>query len=259
MRQAQHTGPQNRYVVRAAVRVLDILDLLQHSPDGASLTEVAEAVDVPKSSVFRYLATLESRGYVEQDPGTGTYRFGLAFLPSHTRYLQILEARAKSYLEKLRDRFGETINLAVLDGNRIAYLEIVESQKAMRFAARAGDRDPLHSTALGKAMAATMNQADVIEILKTEGMPQITANTMSEVDEFLAELEAVRAQGYALDDRENEEDGRCVAVAIPGTRTPAAISLSAPAVRFPLDDAREVAEALTETANALARHLGLSE
>lgn len=259
MRPAEGQEGQSRYVVRAAVRVLDILDLLQDSPEGATLSGIATAVDLPKSSVFRYLATLESRGYVEQDPKTGVYRFGLAFLLSHTRYLQILATRAKPYLEKLRDRFEETINLAVLDGHRLAYLEIVESQKAMRFAARPGDRDPIHSSALGKAMAATMDEADVIEILKTEGMPQRTPKTITEIDELLAELEAVRERGYALDDRENEEDGRCVAVPVPGTRAPAAISLSAPAVRFSLEDAREVAQALTETARALATDLGVAE
>ena len=136
----QTDGSSNRYTVRAVLRVLDILDVLQDSIDGASLTEIAEAANLPKSSVFRYLSTLESRSYVEQDPETGDYRFGLAFLPSHTRHLQSLGSRARPYLEKLRDRFQETINLAVLDGTRLSYLQIVESEKAMRLAARTGDR-----------------------------------------------------------------------------------------------------------------------
>jgi IclR family acetate operon transcriptional repressor len=250
---------QGRYSVRSVLRVLDILDLLQRSPDGASLIEITELVELPKSSVFRYLATLESRGYVEQDPATGDYRFGLAFLPSHTRHLQVLGARAKPHLQELRDRFEETINLGLLDGYRIAYLEIVESPKAMRLAARKGDRDPIHSTALGKAVAARLSDADVEEILETEGMPQLTSNTITDPQVFMEELERVRRRGYALDDCENEEDGRCVAVAIPGSRVTAAISLSAPAVRFPLGDVESVADALRDTAQLLAPELGVSD
>ncbi len=249
----------SRYNVRAVLRVLDILDLLQDSMNGASLTDIADAVDLPKSSVFRYLASLESRGYVERDPESGDYRFGLAFLPSHTRHLQSLASRAKPYLEALRDQFQETFNLAILDGTRIAYLQIVESEKAMRFAARTGDRDPIHSSALGKAIAAQMPESEVLNILRAEGMSQLTAATITDERAFLEELEQVRHRGFALDERENEEDGFCVAVAIPKARIRAAISLSAPAVRFPEEDVRDVAEALTETAAALARDMGIAE
>lgn len=256
---AQADDNQSRYSVRAVLRVLDILDVLQDSIDGASLTEIAEAANLPKSSVFRYLSTLESRSYVEQDPETGDYRFGMAFLPSHTRHLQSLGSRARPYLEKLRDRFQETINLAVLDGTRLSYLQIVESEKAMRLAARTGDRDPIHSSALGKVIAARMPESEVLEILRTEGMPQLTAATITEEAALLEELKRVRQRGFALDDRENEEDGRCVGVAIPGARIRAAISMSAPAVRFRLEDVGEVTDALTETAAALAKDLGIAE
>lgn len=259
MNQARGTEErESRYVVRAAARVLDILDLLKTAPEGASLSEIAVSVDLPKSSVFRYLATLGSRGYVEQDDA-GIYRFGLALLLSNPRYRQILAARAKPYLEKLRDRFQETINLAVLDGNRITYLEIVESQRAMRFAARPGDRDPIHSSALGKAIASTLGEVRVREILEAEGMPKRTPHTITDVEGLLGELEVTRKRGYALDNRENEEDGRCVAVPIPGTATPAALSLSAPAVRMSLEEVGEVAEALIDAAGALAGDLGVAE
>jgi IclR family acetate operon transcriptional repressor len=129
----------------------------------------------------------------------------------------------------------------------------------MRLAARTGDRDPLHSTALGKAIAAQMPEPEVLDILRTEVMPQLTAATITDERTFLEQLEQVRQKGFALDNRENEEDGRCVAVAIPGARIRAAISMSAPAVRFPMEDVREVADALTETAAALARDIGIAE
>lgn len=225
-------GGGDRYAVRAVVRVMDILDLLQDSSDGRSLVEVSEAVDLPRSSTYRYLSTLESRGYVQRDAPTGFYRFGLAFLPSHGRHLEVLAVRARPVMEELRDRLGETINLGVLDGNRVVYLEILESNKAVRLAARRGDRDPIHSTALGKAIASRISTDEVVAILTAEGMPKRTSQTFTDEAGYMGELEKIRAQGFAFDLGENEEDGRCVAVPFQNSRVLAAISLSAPAARL---------------------------
>jgi IclR family transcriptional regulator, acetate operon repressor len=238
-------GGGDRYAIRAVVRVMDILDLLQDSPDGRSLVEVSEAVDLPRSSTYRYLSTLESRGYVQRDGASGAYRFGLAFFPSHDRHLEVLAARARPVMEELRDRLGETINLAVLDGNRVIYLEILESNKAVRLAARRGDRDPIHSTALGKAIASLISLDAVVAILAAEGMPKRTPQTLTDAASYLAELDKVRAQGFALDLGENEEDGRCVAVPLQDSRVLAAMSLSAPAARLDSDVIESIAAELT--------------
>jgi IclR family acetate operon transcriptional repressor len=256
MRQANRPFGDSPYAVRAVLRVLDILDVLQNSSDGIPLPQLAEAVGLPKSSIFRYLCTMEARGYVARDPATGNFRFGRAFLPSHTRRLQVMAARSRPLLHRLRDRFAETINLGVLDGNRVAYLEIAESAQAIRFATRKGDRDPVHSSALGKAICSQLPKNQVEAILETEGMPQRTSRTITDPDVFLREVAVVREVGFAIDNGENEEDGRCVAVPIRGGRVPAAISLSAPAQRFSLDRAEEVAVALREVAEHMVQELG---
>lgn len=240
-----------RYSVRAAVRVMDILDLLQDSPDGRSLLEVSDALALPRSSAYRYLSTLETRGYVQRDDATGLYRFGLAFLPSHGRHLDVLAVRARPVMEELRDRLGETINLGVLAGNRIVYLEILESNKAVRLAARRGDRDPIHSTALGKAIASRMSTDAVMAILAAEGMPKRTSKTITDEARYLRELEKVRRQGFAFDVGENEEDGRCVAVPFHNGRLLTAISLSAPAGRLEADLMEDIANELKSAAERI--------
>jgi IclR family transcriptional regulator, acetate operon repressor len=244
-------GGGDRYAVRAVVRVMDILDLLQHSPSGRSLLEVSEAAGLPRSSTYRYLSTLETRGYVQRDGSSGLYRFGLAFLPSHGSHLEVLAARARPVMEELRDRLGETINLGVLDGNRVVYLEILESNKAVRLAARRGDRDPIHSTALGKAIASRIGRDEVVAILAAEGMPKRTSKTITNKARYLSELDKVRAQGFALDLGENEEDGRCVAVPFANGRVIAAISLSAPAPRLEVDLMEGIAAELTSAARRI--------
>jgi IclR family acetate operon transcriptional repressor len=154
-------------------------------------------------------------------------------------------------MEELRDRLGETINLGVLDGNRVVYVEILESNKAVRLAARRGDRDPIHSTALGKAIASRLSSDAVVAILAAEGMPKRTSKTLTDEAGYLAELDKVRAQGYAFDLGENEEDGRCIAVPFRNSRVLAAISLSAPAARMGDGLMADVAGELMSAANRI--------
>jgi IclR family acetate operon transcriptional repressor len=246
----------NTYSIRAAQRVCDILDLLQQRPDGVALPHVAEVTGLPKSSAFRYLATLESRRYVERDPVSGDYRLGLAFLRLQARRLDLLAQRARPWLEALRDRFEETINLGLLDGTRVVYLDIVESPKSMRLAARPGDRDHVHATALGKAIAAQLPEDQVKAIVTSSDMPALTPHTITDEARFFDELARVREQGYAVDNGENEPDGRCVGVPIVGSRFPAALSFSAPVSRFSIGQVEEVATALKEVAAALADDFG---
>lgn len=240
------------YTVRAVQRVCAILNLLQESVDGVPLNTVASTTDLPKSSAFRYLWTLENHRYVERDPETGMFRLGLGFVGMQSRHLEVLRERARPWLEKLRDEHDETANLGILEGNSIIYLDIVESKRSVRLAANRGDRDPLHSTALGKAIAAHLPEERVREMLGQTDMRARTANTITTVDGYLDELAKVRRVGYAVDNGENELDGRCVAVPLLGTRLPAALSLSAPAARFPVQDVEKAAESLKDVAAQIA-------
>lgn len=250
--QVRHTDGSDRYTIRAVERVCDILDLLQRSSGATSLARVASVVKLPKSSAFRYLSTLELRRYVQRNLSTGDYEVGLALLPLQTHRIELLRRQAMPYMAALRDRFGETINLGVLDRGRIFYIEIAESPRGVRLAARRGDRDPIHSTALGKAIAASLSEDQVRSILNSEGMPQLTDRTIVEPDAYLRALAEVRQQGYAVDDGENESDGRCVAVPMGGTNFRAGLSLSAPAMRFSLDSVPAIVSALQQAARTIA-------
>lgn len=211
---------------------------------------------MPKSSAFRYLWTLEAHRYVERDPESGRFTLGLGFVGMQSRQLEVLRQRTRPWLEKLRDEHGETVNLGILDGDSVIYLDIVESRRAVRLAVNRGDREFLHSTALGKAIAAHLPETRVREILNGTGMPRRTANTITTVEDYVAELAKVNRNGYALDDGENELDGRCVAVPMLGTRLPTAVSLSAPAARFPLQQVEEVAASLRDVAEQITTEAG---
>jgi DNA-binding IclR family transcriptional regulator len=148
--------------------------------------------------------------------------------------------------------------LGVLDGTRILYLEVIESKKAMRFSARRGDRDSLHSSALGKAIAVQLPESEVRRILEVEGMPRLTSHTITDPDAFLRVLDEVRARGFSTDIGESEEEARCVAVPLrlPLPATRAAISVSSPAARFAAEDAASVAAKLKAVAEEIATAIG---
>lgn len=236
------------YSIRSVQRVCDILDLVQSHPDGLSLMDFAQATELPKSSVFRYLATLEQRGYVERTD-SGDYRLGLSLSGER---IDAMARRLRPQLEHLRDTLGETVNLGLLDGDRVAYLETVESRASIRNAPRPGEREVIHATALGKVLAANMVPSAVEAILKREGMAQLTPHTIATVPDFMAELDRVRQQGFAVDDEENEIGGRCVAVAVPGTTLPVAVSLSAPISRLPREEVARVAATLSSVISRAA-------
>jgi len=235
--------------IRAVHRVCDILDALQESEDGLSLSALARDVKLAKSSVFRYLQTLERRGYIERHPD-GTYRVA-SIQPARPTDLSRLVGIAVPYLEQIRDELGETVNLGKLEQDCVRYAAIVESRRAVRLSARSTDRDPLHATALGKAIATTLPSSRIAAILERSGMPSITSATITDEEMFFQALSSVRELGYAVDDREHSSDGVCIAVPLFVRPILAALSLSAPAVRLPPPMFPKVAARLEQAAAAI--------
>jgi IclR family transcriptional regulator, acetate operon repressor len=230
---------------RSVARTCAILRLIARGGDeGVALIDVAQATDLPKSSAHRYLHVLEGEGFVARDLHNGHYRLGLGFISLQAGHVERLIQRTRPFLTRIRDQFDETVNLGMLIGHNIVYLDILESPRAMRLAARKGDTEAIHSTALGKAIAATLPDKDVLELLRRTGMRKLTSRTITTPEDFLRELQHVRQAGYAIDDRENEEEGRCVAIYVPGLNTPTAISLSGVASRFSIENAHDVANSL---------------
>ena len=242
------------YHIRAVQRVCDILDHLRDSAEGATLPDLAAVVRLPKSSVFRYLATLEARRYVERDTA-GLYRLGIAFVPPQQHQIGILADLVRPYLEQLQETLGETASLGVLDGGRVVLADVVESRRAVRLTATPGEHAALHATALGKAISAKLPDGRVRKLLTAEGMSPLTGNTITDTDSFLEDVAQVRRRGFALDDGESDSDGRSIAVPVDGTSVKAAMAVSAPAGRLPLERAAELADSLTRLSRRFSAEL----
>lgn len=247
-RQLESTSHQSP--LRAVHRVCDILDTLQEADAAISLSSLARAVDLPKTSAFRYLQSLEARHYVQRTPA-GAY-VAVPVRPLAPTDVNRLVDSATPYMEKLRDECDETINLAKLEHHYVRYVAIVESRQALRLSARRSDHEALHATALGKAIATMLPESRILSILAHAGMPRLTEHTITEPDRFLAEVISARTLGYAIDNCENESDGICIAVPVIAPPLATALSVSAPTTRLSSSMFTRVADRLRDVAQAIA-------
>ncbi len=241
-------------------RAIDILNLFKSQSPELGTTEIARALGLHKSTTASLIYTLEANGFLSQNPSTRKYRLGFQVVERAFAMLEQVQVRQIAYphLRALRDEWNETVNLAVLDGFEVVYVERMLGTKALGMRSEVGRREHVHSTALGKALIACMPIDSVQELIKRHGLPGMTPKTITDPARLLAELDRVREEGYAVDDEENEIGGRCVGVPIfdHTGQAVAAVSISAPTARLPVSDVPQAGAMVVKTAKAISRELG---
>ncbi len=220
--------------------------------------EVAAAVPFARTTVHRILYSLEKLGYIEKDEAKAHYQLAGKFfeLTGPAIHFRRLQSVAKSVMQNLLLRFGETINLGVLDDGQVAYIEVLQSQSALRIAATPGERNPVHCTSLGKAMLAFLPENEVDAILDRHPLIRRTPRTITQKKHLIEHLASVREQSVALDMEENLTGVICVASPIfdRSGRVIAGISVSGPSSRMESKLA-QVQEELRHSAITLSQML----
>jgi len=254
---------RNKSNIQSATKIFGVLEELANHGGRMRLKDLAEALGMPMSTAHRVVSSLEGLGYVNQDPNTGEYMLGVRLLFLASAVLHRLDLRKVAYplLEKLRDETGETANLVVLDSDEALYIEKVESKALVRAFSLIGKRAPVHATGVGKVLLADLAWPDVVVILKRKGMPRLTPNTITDLGEFMEELNRVRAQGYALDMEECEDGAMCIAAPVRDDtgKAIAAISISGPKSRFTDAKLPELTASVKKYAEKLSRILGYND
>jgi IclR family acetate operon transcriptional repressor len=218
--------------VQSVDRALALLEALAGAGTPLGVGEVAERTGLPPGTAHRLLRSLQLRGYVRRD-GARKYSVGTAALQLGDAAQRSLARSARPYLTELVDVSGETANLAVLEGDDVVYVAQVPSPHTLRMFAEVGRHVPPHSTAVGKVLLAAQPRDQVLALLRRTGLPRRTPSTITDLDAFEQELDAVRRNGWAADDEEQEVGVRCIAVPVgSGERVLAAVSLSGPVERF---------------------------
>ncbi|MEY9488666.1 DNA-binding IclR family transcriptional regulator [Streptomyces calvus] len=187
--------------VKSAARTVELLELLAARGDRpARLQELADALQVPRSSMYALLQTLISRGWVRTDVTGSLYGIGIHALLTGTSYLDS-DPRVRAvrpYLDEASDALGETIHMGRLDGYDVAYLATRESHEYLRTISRVGRRLPAHMGALGKALLAERADEDLPE----GPYEAATPNTHTTRELLAADLARVRRRGYSVDREE---------------------------------------------------------
>lgn len=200
----------------AVERALAILEAVAHEAEGLSNAEISRKLQIPKSSASYILRTLESRGYLNRDGGSGRYRVGLKILSLSRGALSGLDVRevALPIMRRLMEKTNLTCHLAILDGPEAVYIEKVEPQGFIRMDTWVGRRMRVHATSVGKALVAHIPHERLEKIIAERSMEKRTPKTITTLPRLWKELEKVRVQGYAVDDEENNLGARCVGAPI---------------------------------------------
>jgi DNA-binding IclR family transcriptional regulator len=239
-------------------KALDILETIGDGRSGLSLMDLARALDLPKPTTYRIVATMESRGYLERNK-TGQFQMSRKFadLRKGESEEEDLLLAARPFMQRLVDSCRETVNLGVLDAGEVVVVSTIESPQSIRMTSKVGNRRYLHSTALGKVLLSGLPEKEMQRLIRIQGLPRLTPRTLVSRQSLSNELELVRKQGSALDNEENELDGRCLGAAIfdkPG-RIVAALSISAPTFRMDMGRVKSLAGELRDACRDISRAL----
>ncbi|MGD6943194.1 IclR family transcriptional regulator [Cytobacillus gottheilii] len=247
--------------VQSLERALTLLNVLSEYPNGIQITRLAEQVGLSKSTVHRLLSTLIDMNYVSKDTETDKYKIGFQIIYISRNVLNNIELIpiSKPFLKKLSSDVNETIHLCMEDKGEVVYIDKIESNQTIRMYSRIGSRAPMYCTGVGKVLLSGKDQEQFEEIAAKTDFITRTENTIRSRDELKREVETIRAQGYALDNIENEEGIRCIAAPIYDYtgKIIASFSISGPSSRITMeriDD--ELQNKIQETARNISKQLG---
>jgi DNA-binding IclR family transcriptional regulator len=229
--------PDRRESVQSLERAFDLLEALAPGVE-LGVTELANRTGLVPSTAHRLLHTLAKRGYVSQSSESGRYLLGYKVVEVASgleHRLERLRVVARPHLEAIQRETGETVNLVVLDADRVVYVDQVEGSRQVRMFTTVGTSVPAHTTGSGKAMMAASPPETVHALYgDQEPLKRLTDRTLTTLDALEQDLARIRRRGYAIDNEEHEEGVGCVAVAVldHSARPSAAMSVSGPSARI---------------------------
>ncbi|MCL6416677.1 IclR family transcriptional regulator [Aestuariirhabdus sp. Z084] len=221
--------------VQSLSRAFQLLMRLSEGELGFTLSELANQEQLPPSTVHRLLNSMRELGFAELDESKGLWSVGINAFRCGNAYLKKRDfiTQARSVMKRLVAATGETSNLGVLQQGQVVFVGQVECSAMMRMAVPVGNSGPIHASGVGKALLSALPMKEALALLAEQGMPELTAQTLRNTEQFSDELRAIRLRGYAIDDQEQAEGLICIAANIYDEfgMALAAVSISGPTVR----------------------------
>jgi DNA-binding IclR family transcriptional regulator len=220
-----------------------------------SLTQLAQKLDMPKSSLLNMLKTLELYEFVVKSPVTGAYRLGVGLLEfsyNARSSLPIIQY-AFPFLEELHHKTGKNIYFTIPRHGKVLYLEsILPSRRSIHYS-DFGKTLPMHCTGCGKAMMSHLAQEEIDRIVELVGLERFTPTTITDYGKLMKELRLTRERGYAIDNSEESHGVKCVGVPIIAVgRVLGAVSISGSVLTMPDEELPEYAEMIMTVTSLMA-------
>jgi len=249
-------------VSQTVVKALIVLECIADADRPLSAAEVAKLCKISRPTAYRLLLTLATRDYVTQVNGP-YFRLGTQALSLSKKLLDSIDLPelARPYLRELGDETNETVYLSTPQDTEILYVAKVESTQSIRTSCIIGTRNKVYSTSMGKAVLAFLPAAEQDRLIDQITFKPFTPKTIASREALADELSLIHKRGYAIDDEENETGVRCVGAPI-FDRTGhviAAISVSAPAYRFPNERIEKVSSLILNIASTISARLGYTQ
>jgi IclR family transcriptional regulator, KDG regulon repressor len=254
---------KTNYVIQSVAHALDVLEQFYGELDELGVTELSKRLKLHKNNVFRLLATLESRGYIEQNKATENYRLGIRCLQLGQTYVNQmgLLRQARPILEDVSKQSRENTYVAVMRRSSVVPLAVVESKLPVRITSNVGEALPLHSTAIGKVYLAYESEEGLRHIVGSN-LEKFTDKTITELGALGEHLKGVAEKGFAVDNGEYLVDVRSVAVPVRDyTRNVVgALAVAGPAYRLASERIdKEIVPLVVKAGKDLSNRLGFHE
>ncbi len=226
--------------VAAVLKVFALLQALSENNE-TGISDLSVRLAMPKATVYRFLQTMMTLGYVRQEKDSERYGLTMRMFELGTKALQYpdLVELSKNHMQLMADTTGETVHLGTLIDSEIIYIHKVDSRHMLGMYSRVGRRAPLHCTAIGKVLMAWEDPERRERVLKGAEFKRYREKTIVDAQAFADELQRVRSQGYGEDREEFDDHIRCLGVPIFDriNRPIAGLSISFPTFRY--DEAKE--------------------
>jgi DNA-binding IclR family transcriptional regulator len=197
-------------------KTFEVLRLIVGSNRSLGVTEIAKTLSLSKSTVFGILKALQDTGFIAKSKTTKKYAIGQELFKLSKVVLQgdVLTMIARPFLEKLVELVDETVFLCAREENIVKVLDTIETSKKLKISSPIGTKFPITAAAFCKAFLSSMNDKEIRDFLKEQGLPKYTENSITDVDQYLEEIAKVRERGYSLDFEEYHMGVRGIAALI---------------------------------------------
>ncbi|MGD8457622.1 MAG: IclR family transcriptional regulator [Anaerolineales bacterium] len=248
-----------KYKVQSVERALQILSCFSLTAPELTLIEICEKTELPKPTVFRLLSAMENLNFITRTADQQRYTVGIRVFELGNVYLSnlSLEQVISPYMQEITQKFNIACNLAILDSGQVVYIASTNTSGPFQYAPIIGYRHYVHCSALGKSLLIDKPQEEILSILSEKGMPSLSPHTITEPEEYLAEIETARELGYTEDDQEGAVGIYCLSVPIKNSsgKVIAALSVSGPSPKYTDDFKEAIIQDLKMSAKAALKRL----